>query len=134
MKPQTWGRYYNTGKIAPIQCVKCDLLKDLEIKDSCFLMVIIREGTACFNVREDTFEAVGPCFVCFDETDSPKLVRKRGLKCDSIYFHPTFLNISMTFSTIHSESYKQFADQHDMFLLKIIKSKSDWGREDEKHI
>ncbi len=61
---------------------------------------------------------MGPCIVCFDESDSPKLLKKRGVKCDSIYFNPTILNINMTFSRVNSENYEQLALTHDMFLLK----------------
>lgn len=118
MIPQTIGREYDVGKVASVQCVKNDTLKDLEIKTHCFLMLIIREGTAYFQVGDMAFEAVGPCFVCFDEREQPKLIRKRGLKCDTIYFHPKFLNVNMTFQLVHSGSYDQVATSHDLFLLK----------------
>jgi AraC family L-rhamnose operon regulatory protein RhaS len=118
MKPQIVGRSYDAGRIIPMQCVKGDALKDLNIKDSCFLLIIIYEGAARFQVKGSTFEAVGPCVVCFDESDSPKLLKKRGVKCDSVYFDPTILNINMTFSRVHSENYEQLALAHDMFLLK----------------
>lgn len=123
MKPQTYGRNYDVGRLVPIQCVKDDTLKDIDIKDSCFLLSIIYEGTARFQVGDSSYEAVGPCFVCFDETDSPKLIRKRGVKCDSIYFKPTFLNVNMTFLQIHSGKYEQLALAHDMFLLKPFTDK-----------
>ena len=105
MDPQTFWRNYDIGKIAPIQCVKGDALKDLEIKGSCFLMMIVYDGTAYFQVGDVSFEAIAPCFVCFDETETPRLIRKRGLKCDSVYFNPTFLNVNMSFSRLHSENY-----------------------------
>jgi len=118
MKPQTFGHSHHTGKIIPVQCVKSDTLKDLDIKEACFLLIIIYEGTAHFRVGNSSFEAVGPCFVCFDESDSPILLKKRALKCDSVYFNPTFLNVNMTFSRIHSGNYEELALTHDMFLLK----------------
>lgn len=123
MKPQTFGRSFDAGKIVPIQCVKDDTLKDLDIKDSCFLLSIIYEGAAKFQVGDSSFEAMGPCFVCFDESYTPGLLKKRGVKCDSIYFKPTFLNINMTFSRIHSGNYEQLALTHDMFLLKPFTDK-----------
>ena len=118
MNPQTFGLKYNTGKIAPVQCVKNDTLKDLNIKDTCFVLMLMYEGMAHFEVHGKTFEAMAPCFVCFDESESPKLLKKRGLKCDSVYFSPTFLNVNMTFSRIHSGNYEQLAEIHDLFLLK----------------
>lgn len=126
MKPQTLGRNYNVDKNVPVQCVKCDLLNDLDIKDSCFLLMLIYEGNAYFEVGETSFEVIGPCFVCFDETNSPKLVRERGLKCDSIYFHPTFLNINLTFSRIHNINFESLALVHDMFLLKPFTDKVNY--------
>lgn len=118
MNPQTFGRAYNTGRIAPVQCVKEDTLTDLNIKDTCFALMIIYEGVAHFEVCGKTFEAMAPCFVCFDESESPKLLKKRGLKCDSVYFSPTFLNVNMTFSRVHDKNYGDLAQVHDFFLLK----------------
>lgn len=118
MQPQTFSRYYDVGRIVPVQCVKDDTLKNLDIKDSCFLLIIIYEGTAKFQVGDSSFEATGPCLVCFDGSASPELLRKRGVKCDSVYFEPTFLNINMTFSRVHSGNYEQLALAHDLFLLK----------------
>ncbi len=118
MNPQTFGLKYNTGRIAPVQCVKNDTLKDLNIKDTCFVLMIIYEGMARFEVGGLSFEAAAPCFVCFDESESPKLLKKRGLKCDSVYFSPTFLNVNMTFSRVHSGNYAELAQVHDFFLLK----------------
>lgn len=118
MQPQTFDRYYDVGRIIPIQCVKDDTFRDLAIKDSCFLLVIIYEGTAKFQVGDSSFEATAPCFVCFDELNSPKILKKRGVKCDSIYFNPTFFNVNMTFSRVHSEKYDQLALAHDLFLLE----------------
>ena len=118
MNPQTFGRKYNTGRIAPVQCVKNDTLKDLNIKDTCFALVILYEGTALFQVGDASFEAIAPCFVCFDETVSPILLKKRGVKCDSVYFSPTFLNVNMTFERVHNRNYAELAQVHDFFLLK----------------
>ena len=118
MNPQTFERNKSSDRIVPIQCVRGDALNDLDIKGRCFLLMIVYEGSAHFQLRGISFEAIGPCLVCFDETDSPKLIQQQGVKCDSIYFRPTFLNVNMTFSRIHSESYEHLASIHDMFLLK----------------
>ena len=44
MKPQTFGRNYDIGRMVPVQCVKDDTLRDLNIKDTCFGLLIIYEG------------------------------------------------------------------------------------------
>lgn len=124
MKPQTIGHSYDAGRIAHVQCVKGDNFKDLAIKDSCFLLSIIYEGSAYFKTECSSFEAIGPCLVCFDETESPVLIKKRGLKCDSIYFNPVFLNVNMTFKKIREENYEHLADAHDLFLLRPFTDKS----------
>jgi AraC family L-rhamnose operon regulatory protein RhaS len=118
MNPQTFGYNYNFGKMVPIQCVKGDTLRDLDIKGACFVLIIIYEGAALFQIGDLSFEAMGPCFVCFDESDSPTLIRKRGMKCDTVYFAPTFLNVNMTFSRLHSVNYQELALMHDFFLLR----------------
>lgn len=113
MKPMTTIN----GKTALIQCVVNDDLGDLNIKDNCFLLLMIREGSVYFQVGDITFEAIAPCFVCFDEKQSPAIIRNQNVKCNSIYFHPQFLNINMTFERVHSVDYEQIANRHDMFLL-----------------
>ena len=118
MIPQTIGREYDVGKIAAVQCVKGDTLVDLAIKDNCFLLLIVYEGSVHFEVGDVLFEAVAPCFVCFDERENVRLLGKRELACDAIYFHPTFLNVNMTFERVHSERYAEVAINHDMFLLR----------------
>ena len=118
MIPQTVGRRYDIGRLAPVQCVTNDTLKDIDIKDNCFLLLILREGTARFRVGGKSFEATAPCFVCFDEREEPRLTKKLGLKCDAVYFHPSFLNVNMTFKLVHSEKYKHLAVSHDLFLLR----------------
>ena len=118
MIPQTFGCNYNTGRIAPVQCVKEDTLTDLNIKDTCFALILVYEGDVHFQIRDTSFVANAPCFLCFDESESPKMIKKRGAKCDSVYFNPTFLNVNMTFSRVHSGSYAEVAMVHDFFLLK----------------
>ena len=122
MHPQTSGLCLNKIKTVPIKCKKNDSLDDLKIKGSCFLLIIISEGSALFRTKTTTFEAVAPCFVCFDETEDPQLLSTNGLRCDSIYFNPTFLNVNMTFERLRSQRYEQLALVHDMFLLKPFTS------------
>ncbi len=118
MDPITIGRKHDTGKIAQIQCVKGDNLKDLDIKSKCFLLLMIYEGEAKFELGDRVITAQAPCFVCFDERDNPRLIKKRGLRCNSIYFHPQFFNINLTFERSHSKDFKEAAFAHDLFLMK----------------
>lgn len=116
--PKTIGKKFDIGRVAPVVCVKSDSLKNIEIQGESFLLLIVRQGKATFRVGEQTFDAEGPCFICFDECENPIVVKRRGFKCDAIYFHPTFLNINMTFDRIRSTEYAQLASIHDLFLLK----------------
>ena len=50
MNPQTFSINFNDGKVIPIQCVKDDTINDLEIENICFLLMIIYEGSAYFQV------------------------------------------------------------------------------------
>ncbi len=118
MIPKTVGHDAGNGKNALVTCVKNDTLDDIDIKGKCFLIIIVHEGTAYFQANDITFYATGPCFVCFDEKVQPILIKKHNLVCDSIYFHPTFLNVNMTFDRLHEHGYEQLALIHDMFLLK----------------
>ena len=118
MNPQTVGLAYDVGRIALIECKLEDNLKDLDIKDKCFLMIIVDRGKVKFKVKDTLHEAIAPCVICFDERTNPVLVSKKGLKCYSVYFHPSFLNPNMTFELVHSDKYSNIGTAHDMFLMK----------------
>ncbi len=118
MDPKTIGQKFDPGKVAQIQCVKNDTLKDLDIKSKCFLLLMIYDGEAKFELGERIITAQAPCFVCFDETAAPRLIKKRGLRCNSIYFHPQFFNINLTFERAHSKDFHEAAFAHDLFLMK----------------
>ncbi len=57
MIPQTIGKKHNVGKIARIMCVGGDDLGDLNIKNNCFLVIILRDGKIVFQVGNNVFEA-----------------------------------------------------------------------------
>lgn len=114
----TIGRKFNEGKVAYVQCVKNDTLKNIDIKDQCFLLIVLTEGQLAFRLGEKQIEAKAPAFLCFDERENPQLISKRKCKAFSIYFHPLFLNLNMTFEFIRSMGYEDIAHVHDMFLLK----------------
>jgi len=114
----TIGKNYPEGKIVPVNCQRNDSLKDINIKDQCYLLIIVTEGNAVFRWKDHTLCATAPCFVCFDETDNPVLINKKKCKSISVYFHPQFLNLNMTFDLIRSNNYDDIANVHDMFLLK----------------
>jgi len=114
----TEGKKYNMGKIAQVYCQENESLKNIDIKDKSFLLLIIIEGMVTFEVNNNQITAIGPCLICFNEKENPILISKKKLKTKSIYFHPQFLNINMNFELIRSISYGEIAHIHDMFLLK----------------
>ena len=118
MENATRAKQFHIGKIAPVCCASEEDLQSIDIHNACFLLLFITEGTATFRVGDKSIHCASPCFVCFDETQEPMLVRKRHMRCCSVYFHPQFLNINMTFDVIRSNSYEDLAHRHDMFLLK----------------
>ncbi len=114
----TVGRKYNEGKVAFVKCVKNDSLDNINIKNQCFLLIILTKGKLEFIVDGENIIAVGPSFLCFDELENPILVSKSKAEYTCVYFHPKFLNINMTFSLLRSENYDDIATTHDMFMLK----------------
>ncbi len=118
MNPQTVGRHHNPGKLARIQCIRADALTDLDIRDKCFLLLIITAGEATFALGDCMLTAKAPCLVCFGEREDPRLVRKDGLVCRSVYFHPDFFNTNLTFERVRSEDFREAALAHDLYLMK----------------
>lgn len=118
MEHITVGRKYNEGKVAFVECVKDSSLDDINIKDKCFLLVILIKGKLEFRVGGDKIIAVAPSFLCFDELENPVILSKSKAHYTCVYFHPKFLNINMTFELLRSKNYGDIATTHDMFMLK----------------
>ena len=124
MQHITVGRKYNEGKIAKIECVRNDRLRNIDIKDKCFLLIILTAGKLEFNVENERLYAAAPAFICFDETADPMLISKQKAQYTCIYFHPEFLNVNMSFEMLCKKDYGDIASTHDLFLLKPFTDKA----------
>lgn len=118
MEHITVGREYNEGKVAFVECTKDGSLGSINIKDKCFLLIILTKGKLEFKVGDEKISATAPSFLCFDETENPVLVSNSKAHYTCVYFHPKFLNINMTFPLLRSKNYGDIATTHDMFMLK----------------
>lgn len=124
MEHITIGKKYNEGKIAYVQCLKNDNLQSINIMYKCFLLICLYEGRLEFSVGGERISAAAPCFICFDETENPVLLSKTKARYKSIYFHPNFLNINMSFRMLRRREYGDIATTHDMFMLKPFLDKA----------
>ena len=124
MRHITVGRKYNEGKIAKIECVRNDRLRNIDIKDKCFLLIILTAGKLEFKVENERLYAATPAFICFDETADPVLISKQKAQYTCIYFHPEFLNVNMSFEMLCKKDYGDIASTHDLFLLKPFTDKA----------
>ena len=124
MQHITVGRKYNEGKIAKIECVRKDRLRNIDIKDKCFLLIILTAGKLEFKVENERLYAATPAFICFDETADPVLISKQKAQYTCIYFHPEFLNVNMSFEMLCKKDYGDIASTHDLFLLKPFTDKA----------
>ena len=124
MQHITVGRKYNEGKIAKIECVRNDRLQNIDIKDKCFLLIILTAGKLEFKVENERLCAAAPAFICFDETADPMLISKQKAQYTCIYFHPEFLNVNMSFEMLRKKDYGDIASTHDLFLLKPFTDKA----------
>ena len=124
MRHITVGRKYNEDKVAKIECVKNDRLQNIDIKDKCFLLIILTAGKLEFNVENERLYAAAPAFICFDETADPMLISKQKAQYTCIYFHPEFLNVNMSFEMLRKKDYGDIASTHDLFLLKPFTDKA----------
>ena len=76
MKHITVGRKYNEGKVAFVECVKNGSLDNINIKDKCFLLIILTKGKLEFKVSGEKITANAPSFLCLDESENPVLISK----------------------------------------------------------
>ncbi len=118
MEHITVGRKHNKGKVAFVECIKDAPLDNINIKNKCFLLIILTKGKLEFKVGDEKVIATAPSFLCFDESEDPLIVSKSKAVYTCVYFHPKFLNINMTFELLRSKKYDDIATTHDMFMLK----------------
>ena len=124
MQHITVGRKYGEGKVAKIECVRKDRLRNIDIKDKCFLLIILTAGKLEFKVENEQFCTAAPAFICFDETQNPVLISKQKAQYTCIYFHPEFLNVNMSFEMLRKKDYGDIASTHDLFLFKPFTDKA----------
>lgn len=124
MQHITVGRKYGEGKVAKIECVRNDRFQNIDIKDKCFLLIILNAGKLEFKVENERLYAAAPVFICFDETADPMLISKQKAQYTCIYFHPEFLNVNMSFEMLRKKDYGDIASTHDLFLLKPFTDKA----------
>ena len=124
MQHITVGRKYNEGKVAKIECVRNDQFQNIDIKDKCFLLIILNAGKLEFKVENERLYAAAPVFICFNETADPMLISKQKAQYTCIYFHPEFLNVNMSFEMLRKKDYGDIASTHDLFLLKPFTDKA----------
>ena len=97
MKHITVGKRYNEGKVAYVESIKDGPLNNIDIKDKCFLLIILTQGKMEFKVGDKKITAAVPSFLCLNELENPVLVSKSKAHYTCMYFHRKFLNINMTF-------------------------------------
>lgn len=114
----TVGQKHNKGKVAKVKCVKNGDLKNLSLKNNCFLLIILTAGRLEFKLKNEAVCAAAPAFLCFGENADPVLFSKRKAQYTCIYFHPEFLNINLSFKLLRQKNYSDLATAHDLFLLK----------------
>lgn len=120
----TIGKKYNEGKIALVECVDNVDLDNIDIKDKCFLLIVLTKGNLEFTVGNKKITATAPSFICLDESENPKLILASKAQYSCVFFHPKFLNVNMTFKLLRSNEYSDIATTHDMFMLKPFINKS----------
>ncbi len=118
MEHITVGQKYNAGKVALVECLKDCPLDNISIKDNCFLLMILTSGKLEFKINGEKEIATAPAFLCFDESEKPEFLSESKARYTCVYFHPTFLNVNMTFPLLRSKNYEDIATTHDMFMLK----------------
>ena len=114
----TLGKFEGVFHVAPVHCVPNENCREMHTEGRAFLLLILTGGTAVFQFGEQEINAVAPCFVAFSEEYQPVLLRKRKLHARAIYFHPTFLNVNMTFPFIRDSHFHDLASTHDLFLMR----------------
>ena len=63
----TVGQKHNKGKVAKVKCVKNGDLKNLSLKNNCFLLIILTAGRLEFKLKNEAVCAAAPAFLCFGE-------------------------------------------------------------------
>jgi len=105
-------------RFAMIECWKNNFPKRPAHQNDRFLLIAVTAGSLSFSIDGSCIRASAPTLLCFDEKHSPVFIKKEAFQYYTIYFHPTFLNINMTFDRIRCGNYSDIASNHNLFLLR----------------
>lgn len=103
----TVGKKYNAGKVALAKCIHNANLDELNIKDRCFLLIVMLEGKMSFSVANTEFAVTAPSFVCFNEKYNPILQNSENADYYALFFSPAFLKDNCSFEMLRAQSYVQ---------------------------
>lgn len=57
MEHITVGKIYYAGKTVPVECIKNPVLNRIDIKDKCFLLIVLLDGSMHFSVNGEDISA-----------------------------------------------------------------------------
>lgn len=105
------------GQERSVWCQKNANLKEIKIKNSYFMLLVLQSGKLEFYWKESLMTAKGPCCVCFDARENPVLAKEEEAEYFVVCFAPEFLNENMTLEWVYDCSYEDAAQVHDLCLL-----------------
>lgn len=94
-----------------------------------YKLVLLRSGSGLVTLNSTTSPVLAPGVWCLNETDRVVLKEHSAIEAESLYFHPTFINASLTFSRINQPEPANVitADQMDYDSLRPFHQKTRRG-------
>lgn len=89
-----------------------------------YTLSLITQGQFHFQLNGENFNLTAPFVLCVNELDTFKLLRMGDyFQCQSITFHPKFVNSALDFESLETNIFDELEDQHDRDMMAYFNHK-----------
>ncbi len=98
----THGRIHHTTTTLPLTYQPQELFSTTVNVQDRYKLVFLRSGNGLLRLNDQQHPIIAPTVCCFTETDAVEFCAGTDIAAESIYFHPTVINESLTFERLHA--------------------------------
>ena len=100
-----------------LEFIPNETLESYPYKDR-YTLTLFTQGKLQFQLNGENFTLTAPFVLCVNQDDSFKVFEKGfDTRCQSVAFHPKFVNSSLDYETLEINVFDELEDQHDRDMM-----------------
>lgn len=120
----TYDRLRNNRQVL-FEFIPNELYQDYPHKER-YTLSLVTQGKLKFELNNESFSLTAPFVLCVNQEDTFCVLEKSDdLRCQSIAFHPKFVNSSLDYESLELNMFDELEDQHDRDMMTYFNHKYD---------